>query len=171
MKFAMTLFLMAFSAAALAHGPTPQKVVESIEIKAPVDKVWSIAGKFGEIAKWQPALKASEGGNKQGDKRTLTFSNGEQLVEDLDFIDEAAHELTYRLSKENVKAIPASSYSATFKVTPQGQGVLVEWKSRLYRGDTGNFPPEGMDDESAIKAMSEFFKSGLGKLKATAEAN
>jgi mxaD protein len=79
--------------------------------------------------------------------------------------------LTYRLSKENVKAIPASSYSASFKVTPQGQGVLVEWKSRLYRGDTGNFPAEGMDDESAVKAVQDFFKSGLAKLKATAEGN
>jgi len=171
MKPAFALLLALASSTVLAHGPTPQKVVESVEIKAPLEKVWGLAGKFGEIAQWQPALKASEGGSKQGDKRTLTFANGEQLVEDLDFIDEAAHEYTYRLSKDNVKAIPASSYSATFKVTPQGQGVLVEWKSRLYRGDTGNFPAEGMDDEAAVNAMQAFFKSGLGKLKAIAEGN
>jgi len=171
MKPALSLLLLAFSTAALAHGPTPQKVVESIEIQAPLEKVWGIASPFGEIAHWQPVLKASEGGNKPGDKRTLTFPNGEQLIEELDAKDDAAHEYTYRLSKENVKAIPASSYSATFKLTPQGPGVLVEWKSRLYRGDTGNFPAEGLDDETAVKAMGDFFKSGLNKLKATAEAN
>lgn len=169
MKLAFTLVLAAFSAAALAHGPTPQKVVESVEIKAPVEKVWSLAGRFSGIVQWQPALKASEGGDKPGEKRTLTFGNGEQLVEELDAIDEAAHEYTYRLARDNVKAIPASSYSATFRVAPSAQGATVEWKSRLYRGDTGNFPAEGLDDESAVKAMRDFFKTGLGKLKATAE--
>jgi len=170
MKLAFALTLALFSASAFAHGPTPQKVVESIEINAPVDKVWAVAGQFSGISKWNPALKASEGGNKQGDKRTLTFNNGEQVVEELDALDEAAHEYTYRLAKDNVKAIPASSYSATFRVTPAGQGVKVEWKSRLYRGDTGNFPADDMNDEAAVKAMQDFFKGGLEKLKKTVEA-
>jgi mxaD protein len=170
MKLIFPLALAFFSVSAIAHGPTPQKVVESIEINAPVEKVWGVAGQFSAIAKWQPALKSSEGGNKQGDKRTLTFNNGEQVVEELDAIDEAAHEYAYRLAKDNVKAIPASSYSATFRVTPAGQGVKVEWKSRLYRGDTGNFPAEELNDEAAQKSMQNFFKSGLEKLKKTVEA-
>lgn len=170
MKLAFALTLALISASALAHGPTPQKVVESIDINAPVDKVWALAGQFSAISKWNPALKASEGGNKQGDKRTLTFNNGEQVTEELDALDEAAHEYTYRLAKDNVKAIPASSYSGTFRVTPAGQGVKVEWKSRLYRGDTGNFPADDMNDEAAVKAMQDFFKGGLEKLKKTVEA-
>jgi mxaD protein len=170
MKSAVIFALAFFSASALAHGPTPQKVVESIEINAPVDKVWAVAGQFSGISKWNPALKASEGGNKQGDKRTLTFNNGEQVTEELDAIDEAAHEYTYRLAKDNVKAIPASSYSAIFRVIPVGQGVKVEWKSRLYRGDTGNFPSDDMNDEAAVKAMTAFFKNGLERLKVRLES-
>lgn len=170
MKFALSLLLTVFSAVTMAHGPTPQKVIESVEIEAPAEKVWAIASQFGDIAKWQPALKASEGGDRPGDKRTLTFPNGEQLIEELDAKDEAAREYVYRLSKENVKALPASSYSVTFKIVPQGKSVSVEWKSRLYRGDTGNFPADDMNDEAATKAMQDFFRSGLQNLKKIVEA-
>lgn len=150
-----------------AHGPTPQKVVESVEINAPVDKVWEAIKDFGGIAHWNPALAKSEGtgGNQPGEKRSLSFPNGEQLVEELDAYDAAAHEYSYRLSKENVKAIPASSYSAVLKLTPAGTGSKLEWKSRLYRGDTGNMPPDELNDEAAVKAMQSFFRSGLDQLK------
>ena len=126
-----------------AHGPTPQKVVETVEINAPADKVWEVIKDFDGIARWNPALSKSEGtsANQPGEKRTLTFANGEQLVEDLDSYDAAGHEYSYRMGKENVKALPASSYSAVLKLTPAGAGSTLEWKSRLYLRDTGNGHP------------------------------
>jgi mxaD protein len=42
---------------------------------------------------------------------------------------------------------------------------VVTLKSRFYRGDTGNTPPEKLNDEAAVKAMNEFFKNGLSGLK------
>lgn len=156
---------------ASAHGPTPQKVVESVDIAAPVDKVWRAVGDFGAIAAWNPALKASGGGggNQPGAKRILTFANDERLEEDLDTYDPAGHEYGYRMSHPNVAALPASSYSVVFKLTPAGEGTHVEWKSRLYRGDTGNEPPAHLSDEAAVEAMKTFFQTGLGNLKATLE--
>jgi mxaD protein len=38
-------------------------------------------------------------------------------------------------------------------------------KSRFYRGDTGNSPPENLNDEAAVNAMNQFFKNGLAGLK------
>lgn len=154
-----------------AHGPTPQKVVETVEIAAPVDKVWQAVADFGSAAKWNPALTASEGsgGNQPGGKRILTFANGEKLEEGLDSYDAAGHEYGYRMSNPNVKALPASSYSVIFKLMPEGDRTRVEWKSRLYRGDTGNEPPENLSDEAATKAMQAFFRSGLDSLKASLE--
>lgn len=162
-------FLAAFSAA--AHGPTPQKVVETVEIAAPIDKVWQAVEDFGGIALWNPALKASEGhgGNQGGAKRVLTFANGEKLQEELDTYDAAGHEYGYRMSNPNTAALPASSYSVVFKLTPSGQGTQVEWKSRLYRGDTGNEPPPNLTDEAAVEAMRNFFQAGLKQLKAELE--
>lgn len=161
--------LAAFSAA--AHGPTPQKVVETVEIAAPIDKVWKAVEDFGEIAAWNPALKSSEGsgGNQPGAKRVLTFANGEKLQEDLDTYDPSAHEYDYRMSNPNTAALPASSYSVVFKLTASGQGTQVEWKSRLYRGDTGNEPPPNLTDEAAVEAMRSFFQAGLKQLKAELE--
>ncbi|SMF96632.1 mxaD protein [Methylomagnum ishizawai] len=161
-------YLAAFGAA--AHGPTPQKVVETVEIAAPIDRVWQAVADFGGIAVWNPALKASEGnGNQPGAKRVLTFANGEKLEEDLDTYDPATHEYDYRMSRANTAALPASSYSVVFRLIPKDQGTQVEWKSRLYRGDTGNEPPPNLTDEAAVEAMRHFFQAGLNNLKARLE--
>jgi mxaD protein len=162
-------WLAAFPAA--AHGPTPQKVVETIGIAAPIAKVWEAVRDFGAVGQWNPALKAVEtaGGNQPGGKRTLTFANGEKLVEELDFYDAQAREYNYRLSQPNVAALPASSYSVVFRLIPSGEITQVEWKSRLYRGDTGNEPPAHLTDEAAVQAMQAFFRSGLRQLKTTLE--
>ncbi|CAL1238794.1 SRPBCC family protein [Candidatus Methylocalor cossyra] len=157
--------------AALAHGPTPQKVVETVEIAAPIGRVWQAVADFGAIASWNPALKASTGagGNQPGGKRLLTFGNGEQLEEQLDSYDPTQYEYSYRMTRPNVAALPASSYSAVLRLTPLGERTRVEWKSRLYRGDTGNEPPEHLSDEAAVRAMTGFFRAGLDQLKTTLE--
>jgi mxaD protein len=167
MKPVLLFAAILFAPLALAHGPTPQKVVETVEIAAPVDRVWNVVKDFAAIAQWHPGLAASEGsgGNAPGAQRSLRFRNGEEVVEELDAYDEANREYTYRLRRENVKAIPVSSYSVVFKVTAVGDGSRVEWKSRLYRGDTGNMPPEELNDEAAVRAMRSFFRSGLDHLQ------
>jgi mxaD protein len=42
---------------------------------------------------------------------------------------------------------------------------VVTFKSRFYRGDTGNAPPENLTDTAAVKAMDNFLKEGLAGLK------
>jgi mxaD protein len=156
----------------MAHGPTPQKIVETVEIAVPVERVWALAGDFGGLAQWNSALKSSESsnGNQPGARRTLVFANGETLHEDLDAYDAEKHEYQYRMSEPNVKAIPASSYSVIFRVTPTEKGTQVEWKSRAYRGDTSNEPPETLSDESVSAALQKFFSTGLSELKTKLEA-
>ena len=48
-------------------------------------------------------------------------------------------------------------------------GSEVTWTSRFYRADTINFPPENLNDEAAVKAMTEFMQGGLQGLKAKVE--
>lgn len=47
-----------FSFAAFAHGPTPQKGLESIIINAPVETVWDAVKQSDAIADWHPDVKA-----------------------------------------------------------------------------------------------------------------
>jgi mxaD protein len=155
--------------AVFAHGPTPQKADESIVIQAPVEKVWAVIKQFDGLDKWHPDVKTStgEGKNESGSVRTITLKNDEQFSEELDFYSEQDHLYKYRLKKENTAALPISSHTTSFQVK-QGENAntsVVSIKSRFYRGDTGNTPSNQLNDESAVKAMTTFFKNELSGLQ------
>ena len=63
----------AVTAPVCAHGPTRQKVVETVEINLPPDKVWEVIGNFQDMG-WHPAVAKTEGtgGNDAGATRTNT---------------------------------------------------------------------------------------------------
>ncbi len=154
---------------AQGHGPTPQKAKEQISINAPVNKTWDAIKQFDAISSWHPDVKSSTGDGKNvaDGTRTLTLQNGEQIVESLNYYSDKDHEYNYRLQKENVKALPVSSYTNNLQVAAgiDANSSIVTFKSRFYRGDTGNTPPEGLSDTAAVKAMNTFFKNGLQGLK------
>ncbi|MBK8815991.1 MAG: SRPBCC family protein [Methylococcaceae bacterium] len=161
--------LLLLPSSVFAHGPTPQKAKESIEIIAPVEKSWESVKQFDKISEWYSDIKISTGDGKleSGGTRTLTFQNGEKLVDELDFFSDKDHEYSYRIKTENVKALPVSSYSVTVKVEPgnNDRSSIIILKSRFYRGDTGNTPPDNLNDEAAVKAMTNYFKNILSGLK------
>lgn len=173
MRLSLLVLPLALAAtAALAHGPTPQKVSQSITIKASPDAVWRVAGDFAGIGRWHPALAKAEGsGTKDGGTRTLTFKNGGRLEESLDEYKPEARTYSYRMGEPDLKALPVSSYSATVTVSPEGDGSKVEWMGRFYRGDTGNEPPENLGDEAGKAAMNAYFADGLKGLKAAVEGD
>jgi mxaD protein len=155
---------------ARAHGPTPQKIAETIHIAAPPDAVWKLVGDFGAIALWHPGVSACRvsNGNVPGSERDIELDKGE-LRESLDEYDAKALLIAWRLAKENVEIFPVSFYSASLQIRPAEGGSEVEWTARFYRGDTGNFPSETQDDQAAIAAMTNFYRTGLDGLKAAAE--
>ncbi len=154
-----------------AHGPTPQKVDEKITIAAPPADVWKVVKDFASIGFWHPwVTKIKVEGTGNDTTRTMTMKHGGDLVESFDAVDDKAMEIDYRLQNENDDAMPTSSYSDAITVQPGSGGSEVEWISRLYRADTGNEPPEGKDDASAVKAKTAFIKDGLAGLKAKLES-
>ncbi|MBL6987872.1 MAG: SRPBCC family protein [Methylobacter sp.] len=163
------LSFLLFPATSLAHGPTPQKASESITINAPVDEVWNAIKQFDAIASWHPDVKASSGDGKNASDgtRTITLQNDGQLVESLDFYSDKDHEYNYRLKVENVTAFPVGSYTTNLqaKAGADANTSVVTLKSRFYRGDSGNTPPENLNDAAAVKAINAFFKNGLTGLK------
>lgn len=160
------------SAPALAHGPTPIKVDESIVIAADPKAVWAVAGKFDGLANWHPDVQSvkATGGDAPGAEREITLKKGGVLKEGLDEYDPAAFKYGYRMSDPNLDALPISSYSVTFTIEPAaGGGSQVKWYGRLYRGDTSNEPPEELNDDAARSAMSAFLRAGLEGLKKKVE--
>ncbi|WP_336741960.1 SRPBCC family protein [Aureimonas altamirensis] len=169
--FPTILAFAVMAAPAMAHGPTPQKVDETVVIDAPPEKVWAVMGDFGSIADWNPAVGSAtvSNGNERGSHRTLTLPSG-TVTEGLDAHRPDSMRYRYRLQGET-DALPVSSYTAEMKLEPDGQSTKVTWLGRFYRADTNNDPAEGKTDEDAVRAMTDFIRTGLDGLKRKVEGD
>lgn len=168
---ASAAMLAALPGGALAHGPTRQKVSETITINAAPDAVWVKVKDFGAMNTWHPAVEAcaAPDGNKIGSRRTLTLKGGGSVVEELESHSDADKSFSYRMKEAG--PIPVTNYSSTFAVKPGSAAgtTLVEWRGAFYRGSPNNDPPPDKNDEAAVAAVTGIYKSGLANLKAVVE--
>ncbi len=159
---------------AQAHGPTRQKVMQTVDIARTPDQVWAIVGNFDSIARWHPLIASSpaDHGNEIGSKRTITLkAEGEpHFDEELAKYDAAAHSYQYRIEKVDPKVLPVTNYTAWFEVqdNPAG-GCTVEWRAAFYRGYPLNDPPPELNDAASVKAVTGVLRAGLDNIKAIAE--
>ena len=159
--------------AAAAHGPTRQKVMESVEINAPAAKVWSVIGNFQDMG-WLQGVEKTEGtGGNDPDvaKRTLTLKGGGVLNEELTRYQPDEFSYSYRIPYVDVKVLPVNNYSSTITVVPEGDAKSkVEWRGAFYRGYPNNDPPPELNEEAAIKAVTGIYRAGLDALKQRIES-
>lgn len=157
---------------ARAHGPTRQKVRESIEINAPQDKVWAAISNFQDMSWLPPVAKtAGEKGNEIGATRQLTLTGGATVDEELYKYEPDMMSYSYRITKVDVKVLPVTNYSSTLSVSPAPDGKSkLEWAGAFYRGFPNNDPPPELSDEAAVKAVSGLYKTGLEALKKKIES-
>jgi mxaD protein len=168
---AVASFTIALVSSAMAHGASPKKIEEKIDIAAKPDAVWALIADFAKISTWNPAVESSIAISDpdQGTERVLTLKGGGKVTDAQTEYDAAKMTYSYRRVDDDVKVFPVSFYSATITVTPTATGSEVDWIGRFYRGDTGNEPPPGLNDSDAIQAMTDFFQTGLKGLKTLAE--
>jgi hypothetical protein len=159
--------------AAQAHGPSRQKVTESVTIDAPPAKVWDTIKDFHDMS-WLPGVvkTAGTGGNEPDTAtRQLTLDNGATIDESLYKYDGDAMTYSYRIDKVDVKVLPVNNYSSTIAVLPaEGGKSTVEWRGAFYRGYPNNDPPPELNDEAAVKAVTAIYRKGLDALKKKVEA-
>ncbi|EBA05599.1 SRPBCC family protein [Sagittula stellata] len=169
-------FLMTAAAAglvpgmALAHGPTRQKVTVTTEVAADPAEVWAAVGDFQDMS-WHPAVVSSTGenGNEIDATRDLYLSDqgadGPLLKEVLYKYDAEKMTYSYRIREDNVEVLPVTNYSSHLTVKPRdGGGSIVEWRGAFYRGYPNNDPPEELNDEAAIAAVTAVYQAGLDAL-------
>jgi mxaD protein len=164
MKWSLLLAGLLLSANVWAHGPTPQKTDESIQVSASAESVWKRISAPCGLAQWHPQVTACEAvGDKQ---QKLTLKNGKHLLQEIDEVSAADMTVSYRLSGDiDLESLPVSSLNGKIKVSSDGSNAKVVWTARYYRAFTGNEPPAGQDDESAKSAVDAFVKEGLQGLK------
>ena len=104
---AFVVALLILPGLAAAHGPTRQKASETITIDAAPDKVWAVIANFGDMS-WHPriAMADAPNGNEKGSVRTLGFTTGGMMEEELSKYD--AEKMTYStfIGHVNVDLLP-----------------------------------------------------------------
>ena len=118
--------LLLASPLAWAHGPTRQKVAETITINAAPEAVWAVVKDFDKLQAWHPAVESSTAtqGNAVDSERTLVLKGGGKVVEKLESWSEADRKFSYRMREAG--PIPVSNYSSALAVKPgPGAGTTV----------------------------------------------
>ena len=167
--FIFTLFNNSYS-----HGPTRQKLKESVTINAKPEDVWNIIKDFGKINTWHPSISKvdSDSKNESGSIRTIYYSpkNNTPIKQKLENYN--AEKMMYKTSitEVDIKSFPVSTYTANISVKGNDDGTsTVLWKAAFYRAFLNNDPPPELNEAAAIKAVTEFFQAGLNNLKSKLE--
>ena len=141
-KIIFTLLAVLFSTLAFSHGPTPQKVQESVTIAASPEKTWE-------------ALK--------------NYSEFEKIMKVRSFKDKLM-KAKYELIKTDVPFSDYNAQIRVKKGENDNESV-VQWTARFYRTYKLNPPiPEGQDDATAVAAVKEIVGPGLAGFKKSVES-
>lgn len=167
----VSVMLFAWVGVASAHGPSRQKVTETIEINAAPEAVWNIIKDFGNPHAWLPmvASTTAQGGNEPGATRELTLKKGGVIKEELKKYEPAKMSYQYKITEVDPTVLPVANYSSSISVEAAGSGSKVEWNGAFYRSWMTNNPPPEQNEEAAIKAVTGIYKEGLANLKALVE--
>jgi mxaD protein len=169
-KLLAAVALVAVSVAgtvSLADPPKTLRVTKSVNINAPVDKVWDAIKDFDSLPKWHPGFsddKLTKGeNNKVGAVRKLTVKDGPSFTEELLAFDDATHSYRYRIVES---PLPLRDYVSHISVKPGAKGGShVTWSGSFKRKSTSDTPPEGENDEAATKLVAGVYAGGLANLK------
>jgi mxaD protein len=172
-KLTSALLVSTLFVSLTVHAAGVLKVKESVEINAPAAKVWALAGDFGNLGAFHPAVAKTdivEGTNNvKGAKRILTLQDGGTVNETLTAFSAKKTMMSYIITES---VLPVSDYSATIKVIPMGKAKSkVVWNAAFKRADQAATPAEGKDDATATKTITGVFRGGLDNLKKLSETN
>lgn len=172
--FSAAIALLLTAQFAFAHGPTRQKVTETVQINASAADVWSVIGDFGSADQWLPMVEGieSKGGNEKGASRTLLLGGDAKIFETLKKHSDEKMSYSYRIPVDthDIAVLPVNNYSSTISVKSDGENSIVTWKGAFYRGYPNNDPPPELSDEAAVNAVTAVYQAGLANLKTMMES-
>ena len=154
-----------------AHGPSRQKVSESIEINASPDEVWNIVSDFKNFTWNENIQNTVANDNNVGSERLIKFKSGENIKQILEKVDNEKMMINWRIIETNNKILPVNSYSAKLFVKSEQNKTKVLYKTGFYRGFMGNDPPPELNDENSKKLVKNFVLENLKGLKNIIEKN
>ncbi len=180
--------MMAIPMMASAHGPSRQKVIETIVIDASPEKVWAIVGDFAGLDKWLPPVAALKMEGEKTRILSIGAADGPTITEELKSLDNEKMMMKYKIvdmsvigqeshlgKTYDVPTIPVYNYLSIIKLKEVEGGTEVTWTGKFYRVFQLNYEktkpryPKGLGDSDGVEAITGIFKSGLEKLKKICE--
>jgi hypothetical protein len=128
------------------------KVSMNTKLNVSADEAWRLIGGFNTLPDWHPAVEKSEL-TEEGQTRTLSLAGGGgTIVEKLEKMDDGSRTYSYSIVDS---PLPVANYSATIKVSGEGDDCTIEW--------TGEFDAVGAENE-ATDAIRDIYQAGLDNL-------
>ena len=161
-EFAKLAVILLYPGLVFAHGPTRQKVSESVTITADMSGGWALISDLQNIGEWHSMYKSIE--RKGEDPQPISMFSGESEVVQILTLDSEKKLFKYRLKKPGGLAV--NNYSARFRLEEGESGkVKVTYKGAFYRKFFNNDPPPEENDETAIAAVTKMYKDTLKKFE------
>lgn len=167
MSVAFGLLAACVLATASAAPPKTLHVSETVEVKAPPDKVWATVKNFDSLNKWHPGFSndqlVSGSNNTVGAVRKLTIKDGPVITEKLLAFDDASRSFRYMIVDS---PLPVAHYVSTVAVRAGADGMTkVTWRGTFKRKNTADNPPEAESDAGVTKLLQGVYRGGLDNLK------
>ena len=160
----LSLSLFYFSST-MSHGPSRQKVSESIEINATTEDVWKVVSNFSEF-KWNNIIEnVTATNNEIGSERIIKLKSGGIIKQKLEKINNEKMMISWRVIETDNSTLPVNSYGAKLFVKSEKDKTKVLYKTGFYRGFMGNDPPPELNDENSKKLVKNFVTENLKGLK------
>lgn len=170
-KMMLFLALAALPLVSNAHGPSPQKVVKDVVIKAEPSKVWAVIKDFSSIKQWHAAVadvRIEDRKDNEGDAilkhRVITLKDGGSITEKLREVNDDEMKLDYKMVETT---LPFSNYRAVMQVkagATSGESILT-WTGRFYNKANSMEAKPGEDNPAANAAINAIYDAGLSGLK------
>lgn len=162
------LVALAASWVALADPPKTLHVEQTVEIKAPVSKIWAAIKNFDSLPSWHPAFAKDEivkGTNNQaGAVRQLTVKDGPTFTERLLKFSSKEHTFHYMIIDPSPLPIVHYRSSVSVKAGAEGSSV-VTWSGAFKRKNASDNPPDAESDAGVTKFITGVYQGGLENLK------
>ncbi len=132
------------------------QVTVKVNIPVAADQVWQTLRDFGGMDKWAYGVASlSLSGVGLGAVRTITFSDGAEVVERLESLDDAGRRLSYTILSSS---LPVEGYVASLTVRDLGPaGCEVEWFS--------TFGAKGATEEEVSRLLQVGYRKSLSSLQ------
>jgi len=161
--------------AAHAHGPSGQKVVKEVIVKAAPEKVWAVMKDFGSIGKWHPDVtevkvedKEDEASGNVLPHRVVKLKNGRGFEEKLREVNDEIMKMDYKMVEGENSTILVYGYRTVLKVEPGASAneSKVTLTARFYNKNNSLEQLPGLGNKEAnaeINALYDAAAAGLQK--------